>query len=309
MNGKQYPQLSLPNMPIDLPVARQLPRGLADYYAALPIGEDRGRLTVAMAQPGDPKSNGVLRNLLGSGIVPVQAGAPDIRAAICRVWQNESAAGAQVLCCGAIPPLAQLFAESLSADLVTLEASVDALAVAGRGNYRLTVTAPGSPAHMARWVLAVPGALLFAADEPHEVRRILVVLRGHAPDQQALEVVLPLARHCRASITLLAIDECGSGGLTRWLAPHGATRSHLHACAQRLCQVGISGSLRLREGDPAAQVAAEVAGGDYDLLAVAAEAHGVAINHILAATLPNHQVPVLVLKPALNGGKGVSDGA
>lgn len=299
-------------MPIDLPVARQLPRGLADYYAALPIGEDRGQLTVAMAQPGDPKSIGVLRSLLGTGIVPVQAGATDIRAAIRRVWENEGFGGTQILCCSGIPPLARLFAGSLGAELVTLDANSDALLVAGRGNYRLTVTAPGCPEHMSRWVLAVPGAVLFATDEPHEVRRVLVVLRGHAPDEQALEAVLPLARHCAASITLLAIDEraaLGRGlGLAGWLSPYAASGGHLHACAQRLCQTGVSGSLRLREGDPAAQIAAEVADGGYDLLAVAAEAHGEAINQILAATMPDHQVPVLVLKPALNGGKGVTDG-
>jgi nucleotide-binding universal stress UspA family protein len=301
MAGRRYPLLSIRDIPIDPAVARRLPRGLAEYYTALPVGEDRGRLTVAMALPEDSKPVALLESLLRTPIVPVQTATHEVRAAIRHVWQNDNDAGSRILCCGGVPPLARLFAASLGAELVPA-GDADPLAAALRGGLLLTVTAPGDPVHMARWVRAAPGALLFAGETERPIQRIVVVLRGHAPDEQALRFVLPLARVCGAAITLIGIGDGAGAGLAGWLLPGARAREQFFACADLLYQTGLAGSLKLREGEPAAQIAQELAGSNCDLLVMAAEAHGDAVSALLPA-LRSTTPPVLILKPGLNGGK------
>jgi nucleotide-binding universal stress UspA family protein len=302
MAGRRYPLLSIRDIPIDPAVARRLPRGLAEYYAALPVGEDRGRLTVAMALPEDSKPVALLESLLRTPIVPVQTATHEVRAAIRHVWRNECDAGSRILCCDGIPPLARLFAASLGAELVSA-GDADPLVAALRGGFLLTVTAPGDPARMARWVRAAPGALLFAGEVDRPIRRIVVVLRGHSPDEQALRFVLPLARVCGAAITLIGIGDDAGVGLAGWLLPGERTREQFFACADLLYQAGLAGSLKLREGEPAAQIAQELAGSNCDLLVMAAEAHGDAVSALLSALQATPPPPVLILKPGLDGEK------
>jgi nucleotide-binding universal stress UspA family protein len=298
MRSRQFPHLSILDIPIDPAVARQLPRGLAEYYVALPVGRDQERLTVAMARPCDRKPIALLESLLGTAIVPVQAAAPEVRAAIKQVWQEEEATPAQILCCDGIPALAERFAASLHAELVTMHDG-DALAAAQHGNFLLTVTPPGSPDNMARWVRTVPGALLFTDNGERPVRQVLVVLRGHSPDEQALRFVLPLAQEQRAAITLLGIGDNANSRLTRWLLPGEQIREQVYACATLLRQAGLNGSLKLREGEPASRIALELADTAYDLLVMAAEAHGDAVSVLLSA-LQAAPPPILILKPELN---------
>ena len=303
MNGRQFPQLSILDIPIDPVVARRLPHGLAEYYAALPVGEDRGRLTVAMAHPGDHKPIAVLESLLGARIVPVQAAAHEIRAAIDNVWRNETRGGSQVLCCNSVLPLAKLFADSLDAELMTV-GEADALAVARHGDFLLTVALPGNLDHMAQGVRTVPGALLFTEEHPRSIRRILLVLRGHSPDEQALRFVLPLARDLDATVTLLGIGDNASSRLVGSLVSGGRRGQNLFDCVDLLRRANLAGSLKLREGEPGLQIALELAEGCYDLLVIAAEAHGDAVSGILAALPASQWLPVLILKPALNGMRG-----
>lgn len=300
MNSKPFPRLSIPDIAIDPVIARRLPHGLADYYAALPVGEDRGKLTVAMARPGDDKPIALLESLLGARIVPVQAAAHEIRTAINLVWQNENNSSAQILCCNATVPLAKRFADSLDANLMIV-GEAEAQTVAQHGDFILTVTGSGDVDFMARWVRSVPGVLLFADETTRQVRHILLVLRGHVPDEQALRFVLPLAHACDASITLLGIDDEADSNLIGLLLSGGQTGQHLFECVGLIRQAGLAGSLKLREGDPGAQIALELRDGSYDLLVIAAETHGDAVSQILAALPTPQAMPILILKPALNG--------
>lgn len=302
MTSRHFPLLSIEDIPIDPEAARRLPRGLAEYYAALPVGEDRGRLTVAMARPGDRKPIALLEDLLRTPIVPVQAAAHEVRAAIKHVWRNEDDAQAQILCCNGIPPLARLLAASLNAELMAVDDG-DALTAARHGHFLLTVTTYDDPDRMARWVRAVPGALLFAGEADRPVRRIVIVLRGHSPDEQAVRFVLPLARAHGAAVTLMGIGNGVGGSLAGWLLPGERTREQFFACADLLRRAGLTGSLKLREGEPAAQIAQELAQTPCDLLVMAAEAHGDAVSALLFALQSMLPLPVLILKPGLNGQK------
>jgi hypothetical protein len=89
-------------------------------------------------------------------------------------------------------------------------------------------------------------------------------------------------------------------GLAALLTPDEGPGEHIATCVRRLTEAGIQGDLRLRQGMLEHQIGAEVAGGSYDLITIAAEAHGDVVQRILGEIqrqAPDNQQPVLVIKP------------
>ena len=113
--------------------------------------------------------------------------------------------------------------------------------------------------------------------------------------------MLPLARDLDATVTLLGIGDNASSRLVGSLVSGGRRGQNLFDCVDLLRRAKLAGSLKLREGEPGSQIALELAEGCYDLLVIAAEAHGDAVSGILAALPASQWLPVLILKPALNG--------
>ena len=138
---------------------------------------------------------------------------------------------------------------------------------------------------------------------------ILLVLRGHSPDESVLDWVIPLAQAGGARVTLLTVAPAAAqgrrrsrfpGGLAGLLTADSAPGEHIWACARRLTEAGVPGDLKLCQGEPEAQIAAEVARGSYDLITIAAEAHGDFVQRVLQQIeiqAPDNWQPVLVIKP------------
>jgi len=138
------------------------------------------------------------------------------------------------------------------------------------------------------------------------------VLRGHSPDDSALNWLIPLGKAVEASITLLAVmpsilPAYARGmeklqGLAVLLSDDNEAGEHVSGCVRLVREAGISGFLRLRQGALEMEIADEVAGGDYDLIAVAAEAHGEFVQQVLLE-LEHRKLhegrPVLVFKPTI----------
>jgi len=186
------------------------------------------------------------------------------------------------------------------------------LTVAREGQYSLTVIdAPQGDAlsHLLRSsstpVLLVRGAGLV-------LHHILLVLRGHSPDESVLDWVIPLAKANQAMVTLLTVAPTAVAGRRSSRSPrmpHGLAAlltadsgpgEHIATCARRLTEAGIQGTLSLRQGVLEEQIAAEVEVGHYDLITIAAEAHGDVVQRVLnqiERQSPDHQQPVLVIKP------------
>ena len=51
-----YLQLDLNSVTIDAQLAHRVPYALSRYYLALPLGQDNGSVSVAMAYPGNAKA-------------------------------------------------------------------------------------------------------------------------------------------------------------------------------------------------------------------------------------------------------------
>jgi nucleotide-binding universal stress UspA family protein len=317
-----YPYLSLSRISIDPTLARKLPRRLAYYYLALPLARDDDQLTLIMAHPENQAAIAVLQAVLGERIVPVQGSGEEIKATLNLIWSGETdPAASRILCWGASPErvsqamsVAEVVAQAFSAQTTCLDASQSSLetvlTVAREGQYSLTVIdAPeGEPLsrvlrQSSTPVLLVRGALL-------ALHRILLVLRGHSPDESVLDWVVPLAQVGQAAVTLLTVAPLAARGLQRRARmPHGLAGylssenepgKHVMDCARRLTEAGIRGQLKLRQGEPEVEIAGEVAQGGYDLVTIAAEAHGDFVQRVLVQIdrlATGSQQPVLVIKP------------
>ena len=87
----QYAQpfVDITEFPIDVDVARLLPREVARTYCALPISRGEGAITVAVPYSADSKQRERLREALKSPVRLVTAARGDIQAAIDRVAPEE----------------------------------------------------------------------------------------------------------------------------------------------------------------------------------------------------------------------------
>jgi hypothetical protein len=105
-------------------------------------------------------------------------------------------------------------------------------------------------------------------------------------------------------VTVLPLSRSASSPLNEMLTSDSPIRQHLRAFLRELNQADASVAVRLRQGDPATQIVAELAqGGPYGLLVLAAEAHGDLVWHVLSriereAVWPGR--PILIIKPPVN---------
>jgi nucleotide-binding universal stress UspA family protein len=311
-----YPYLSLSSVSID-PTRR-----LAYYYLALPLARDDDQLTVVMAHPGNQTAVAMLQAVLGGRIVPVQGAASEIKATLNLIWSEETEPAApRILCWGASPErsvlvmsVANLVAHALSAQTICLDASQNSLetvlTIAREGQYSLTVIDAPQGEMLSHFLRESSTPVLLVRGEHLNLQHILLVLRGHSPDESVLDWVIPLAQAHQAQVTLLTVAPAAAGryrrgprrphGLASLLSPDSGPGEHITTCAQRLTEAGAQGYLKLRQGVPRQQIAVEVAQGNYDLITIAAEAHGNFVRRVLdqiGSQAPSNKQPVLVVKP------------
>ncbi len=305
-----YPFLSLSRVTVDPELARQLPRRLAYYYLAIPLARDEDQLTVVMAYPENQAAVVMLQAVLSTPIVPVQGSPHEIKATLNQLWSEHNEIGtSQVLCWGLSEERAQQIAHVFGAQVLCLDTGSGdletVLTVAREGRYSLTVLDALPAESLSHFLRASSTPVLLMRGAALTLRHILLVLRGHSPDDNVLDWVIPLAE-TGAQITLFTVAPTAArpkrgsrlpSGLAALLADDSAPGEHIATCARRLTEAGIQGVLKLRQGIPEEQIAAEVAQEDYDLITIAAEAHGDFVQRVLNAMTPNNRQPVLVIKP------------
>ena len=209
-----------------------------------------------------------------------------------------------------------MLAGILSAPITQLDASQSsldvALAAARKGNFSLTVIRTSEPRDLSRLIRESATSLLLFFDRQPPLDHILLVLRGHSPDNKVLDWIIPLAKAAQASVTLLAIEPAQSDrhrskprigrGFSTLLSPESTLSKHIAECARQLNDAGVRGFVKLRQGLPDSQIIKEIDEGDYDLIAVAAEAHGDFIQQTWgcsAGETLNKRYPLLVVKPEI----------
>jgi nucleotide-binding universal stress UspA family protein len=307
-----YPFLSLSTVSIDPELGRRLPRQLAYYHLAIPIADDDDSITVAMALTNNPQVIGLLEAVLNASVIPVRSHADEIKAALDTIWQRADNIDQPKLLAWSdsieksawINSYAETFAQAFATEATYLDverSSLDtALQIATSGHYNLIVT--GETENLETLLARSPAPLLLVRSQPRPFRHMLFALRGHAPDRAALEYVIPLLRQHHSRVTLLSISPPSSAGQVRLsgiaelLSKESIPGKHLAACTEILTAAKIAGSLKLRQGRPEQEIAAEIASSDYDLVVIAAETYGDFVHQTLKALPPDNTSPILVLK-------------
>jgi hypothetical protein len=315
-----YPHLSLDHIRIEPDIARRLPRRLAYYHLALPIAEDEDSITVAMAYPDNQAVITLIKGALNADIVPVHSHAEQIRQMLDRLWlEGDEDDPPRILAWSESPEwvehtqaYANLFTGILSAQVDYLEADItspDQIVHLTQKDYSLLV------AHLPEELLPplllnkAHSSLLLISGPLKTLRRILVVLRGHAPDQDVLDHVIPLAKEHGADVTLLAVAQAATTSQGRsmffnnfatLLTPTSEEGAHVASCTDAITAAGLVGELRLRQGTAECEIAEEIADGDYDLVAIAAEAYGDFVYLVLSEIRSQARAstsPILIVKP------------
>lgn len=304
-------QLDLDTVAIDVPLAQQVPYALSRYYLALPLGRDHASVSVGMAYPENAKARFVLGRLLEAQIVPVFIPAerllPVLEQIYCPKIQENRAILAwyeQPEWKTAVTTATSLLSKTLHLPAASYEAADldldEALTLAGTGQYELFVM-PLPDASMLINVLdraTVP--LFFVQSKQPTVQRILVVMRGFASDEYALDWLIPFARQGQAAITLMPlVDSSG----THWRPYHrqdSPAGQHLERCLQRLQVKGITINLKYHFGNSVEQVVDEMNSDAYNLLVLSAEAQGDYVSQVITAVEQQdaqHTRSIFVLKP------------
>ena len=126
----------------------------------------------------------------------------------------------------------------------------------------------------------INSSLLVVRKPRWPLRHLLLVVQGEKTDDVAADWIVRLARPCGARVTVLAVvppvpamyDRCTrmQQGLDALLTTDTVLGRQMHRVAQRLVDLKVDATLRLRQGAPDQQIQLEVAEGNYDLITVAA---------------------------------------
>lgn len=316
MNGKTTApilQVDLTAITIDFSLVQQLPYALSRYYLALPLGRENGAVSVAMAYPENVKARQVLSRLLEARIVPVFTPVENLLPALERIYCPKSRGDQAIFAwCEqpewetAVTTATSMLSETLHISATTHSSanlSLDEVfSLATAGHYKLVVMPSPAPAMLPEVLNQATTPLYFVRGEQPTIRRILVVLRGFASDEGALDWLTPFAWQQQAIVTLLPLSNNSRSGFVQYLQRESLASQHLDRCLRRLHTEGIAVDLKFRQGNPIQQVVAEIASNahPYDLLVIAAEDAGDFVHRVIAAIEQNGihgDRPIFVLKP------------
>ncbi len=299
--------------PADNELLKRVDRHVAGYYLAVPIAGEDDRVTVATAYPDNEAALRVLERLLGYPVVPVASPENAVREAIDRIYPRSAAAGQAILAWSddpawlpAVAAAAEAFGLALGQNVHLLsDASPEqVIAAAGDGAHALLVAHVTGEEAMRRLVRRSAISLLLVRGEYAPINRLLVVLRGYGSDHKTLESILPFLSRQQTEATILPLGRSANAPLNELLAGDAPAQLHLSDFLSEL-PGGADVEIRLCQGDPAAMIAEELANGDYEMLAIAAEAEG----HFVGETLTRIERenlwpggPVLVVRPPVAPG-------
>ena len=298
--GYTTPSLVRDQLSRRLELARCLPFDLAWRYRALPLAEDHGRVTVAVADPDDAQARDAIRAALGPDSCVVRADPMAIDALLAEVWGDMARCRAPLRVCACpesltdelwcyAAALADLLGGQLNRAITSGEVTTLTrdqigdcdLVIVGNGSHSLIHRVLSLPVADAAACDGSPASFgVLAAQQPRlPLERILLLLCGGASDAAAVDWALRLAGPSGAAVTVLAVVPSVQAmyhGLSRMehslrslLSTETALGRQMRDAARRLVECGVRSTLRLRQGGPEQQISLEMAEGDYQLAIMA----------------------------------------
>lgn len=303
------PFLDLSTIDIDLVVARRLAPALAHYYEAIPIAQEGNRVAVAMSHPENSTAVEILGQLLEAEVVALRTASSALRAALHTLFPDPVAsdevfawlpASWRASWTAYLARLTDGPVTWLDREQVALEAF---LALAKQVPQRLIVVGPCTVDEKNTLLRELRAPLWFAPGEPPPLHQFLLGLRGYASDEIGLNWAIHLLRKQgapRPHVTLLPFTGRGPLGGLSYLSLPSSLQDHVHRCARRLQEFGLTPSLTLQPGEPCHQLAHALRRRTYDLAVVAAEGQGAFVGQLLANLNTSCTWPlggVLIVKP------------
>jgi nucleotide-binding universal stress UspA family protein len=299
--------LTLDYLDADPRLARCLPLDLAWRYHALPLADENGHITVAMAHPEDAEAREAVVAALGPSSCVVKGSALAIDAWLTDIWRDETRTHLQARVCDIPDPFPEKLWDYVRAlggllgarlGRVRTESEVDALlngpehtwcdlvimAGPARGKrcdplIRRWLSRPAAAGVQALEQRSNPSALLVIRQPRWPLERLLLVICSGNADDAAVDWTLRLARPGAAAVTALAVVPPVPAmyhglphmeqGVAALLAADTILGRQMHHVARRLAQCKVEGTLRLRQGAPSQQICREVAEGGHDLIIMA----------------------------------------
>lgn len=326
--------LTLDNPIVNPRLARLLPPAVACRCRALPVAEENGRITVAMADPDDAVARELVATALGVPSRVVRCDPAAIDALLPEVWPEILHCAPRVLACAHTCPdankvltFAEDFGGLLNAHVSVFRPLLDQIPNCGalaqavqRSDYDLVILGePDQPfgqrlikgPFLLKAITRINCSLLLARQPRWPLKRILLVVRGEEIDNVAVDWVVRIARPSGAAVTVLAVVppvpamfggfERMQQGLDALLTTDTALGRQMRQMARWLVEWELEGTLRLRQGAPDEQIRREMIEGDYDLIAVAARRHSRLKRWLLSERVRSllrwGNWPLLIAKP------------
>jgi hypothetical protein len=304
--------LNLDTINVDRQLLRRVPYALCRYYLALPLGQENGSVSVAMAYPENDHARHILAGLLQAEVVPVFVPAESLQAALARNYPPSDQQRLERILgwydgpesATAVATATSELASTLQVEAALVHASEQSLnrvlqLAAAEQHGLIVCPRPANPT--LAWLIShAPAPLLFVRQPLPPMRRMLVVMRGFASDERMLDWLLSFAWQYQAGLTLLLLTHDLGQDIGQYHQTDSLAGRHLARCLDRLKVVELVVDLKFRQGDAVEQVLEEVSGAEYDLLALAAEAGGSFVRRVIA-TIDQRQVhngrPIFVLTP------------
>jgi hypothetical protein len=297
--------LSLRDLTPDLDAARLLPLAVARRYRALPIAQDSGHITVAMADPADSSA----REAVTAALLARSAGRVDDWQQVYLVqgdpalidsWLADPtlADSEQAINSPADPPFDIWLREPLHGDKAAIIAygeQVASLLATSLRRFDPLDRGSGWPfvaAHCAHRLVIVPcfdynlpsplqangdgggAAVMYACQPRWPLRRLLLIVRGDPVDDAALVWTTRLARAGEATVTALLVAPHvptahvppAHDDISNLLSPNNAMGHKMQHAVQRLAVTQLDAVLHLRQGAPETVIREELASTPYDLV-------------------------------------------
>jgi nucleotide-binding universal stress UspA family protein len=319
--------LTLTDLHYDRALLDRLPPDLLQRYHALPVAEDNGRITVAMADPSDRAAReGIIAALAPaagdvdgpSRVYIVQGDRAAIDAILAQIRPGTRGADSgyllhvQATGAGSGQDASLAYGEALARLLgLRLISAAAASQGAHPGAPVLAVVpwtgVPDVSQLLAASAAGVPGALLIARQPHWPLRRLLAVIRGEEVDAATVDWVIRLAEPSGAAVTVLAVVPPSAApraaeGMPALLTARTTLGRRTRQAAQRLAALQAEGRLHLCQGAAEVEIERELREAAYDLLIVGTKAEARTAywraGQLIEALLQHSTCPMLIVKSA-----------
>jgi len=315
-------------------VAEQLPFDIACRWHALPIAEEHGHITVAMANPKDVQALDIITSVLGTPVYTVQANLDSIDELISEIWTKHAVQALKIKLWKLSHPesenlytYAHCVSKLLGGELEQIslcgsshEVYHEAIEKLARDKTDLVICENPTQTFLDRLFTGSteamllkdsPAAILFTGDQRLPIRKILLVVQGDGHDEPAAEWAIRFAKRCSTHLVVLPVMvpipemhvemQHERHILSGLFISESPTSCVVRKVMHQLVNHGIEGTLKIRNESPEWQIFWECTEGDYDLVIIGAEnqtwERKILESEIIYPVFSKITSPLLVAKP------------